>query len=335
MRFGVGFPTCREGVAYPVPYVRPQELPTIARRAEELDYYSLWGNDHFTTPSVIQATQAAPPNFYEPLITYASLIHVTRRLRFVVSVLVLPQREVILLAKQLATLDVLSEGRVVLGVGIGAYREEFETVHPELKGANRGLILEEGVQGLRFLFTRRRAHFEGKYVRFGEVELAPKPAQDPFPIYISAHGATALRRAGRIADGLIVAGLRPGQIAEAKRELAASAAASGRNAASLSLHVQLWLSFGRDQVEAEGKLRRSQHFRRLVANHPEHSEAAVLADFRSGNLFGAPEDVTDQLRVFERAGVTHMGIVFLGETTDELLSDMNLFAEQVMPAFAQ
>lgn len=334
MRFGVGFPTCREGVAYPVPYVQPQEFPTIARRAEELGYYSLWGNDHFTTPSVIQATQAAPPNFYEPLITYASLIPVTRTLRFVVSVLVLPQREVILLARQLATLDVLSEGRVVLGVGIGAYREEFEAVHPELKGANRGLLLEEGVQGLRVLFTHRRAHFEGKYVRFGQVELAPKPAQDPFPIHISAHGRTALRRAGRIADGLIVAGLRPAQIAEAKRELAAGAAESGRDPASLSLHVQLWVSFGRHRAEAEAKLRRSQHFRRLVASHPEHSEAAVIGDFRTGNLFGTPDDVTDQLRVFERTGTVHMGIVFLGQTTDELLSDMSLFAERVMPTFA-
>lgn len=335
MRFGVGFPTCREGVAYPVPYVRPQEFPTIARRAEELGYYSLWGNDHFTTPSVIQATQAAPPNFYEPLITYASLIHVTRRLRFVVSVLVLPQREVILLARQLATLDVLSEGRVILGVGIGAYREEFEAVHPEFRGANRGLMLEEGVQALRCLFTRRRARFEGKFVRFGEVELAPKPMQDPFPIHISAHSATALRRAGRMADGLIVAGFRPAQIAEAKREVAAGATESGRDAASLDLHVQLWLSFGRDQVEAEAKLRGSQHFRRLVANHPERSEAAVLADFRAGNLFGTPDHVTDQLRVFERAGATHVGIVFLGQTTDELLSDMSLFAERVMPAFAR
>jgi probable F420-dependent oxidoreductase len=333
MRFGVGFPTCREGVAYPVPYVRPPEFPTIARRAEELGYYSLWGNDHFTTPSVIQATQAEPPNFYEPLITYASLIPLTRSLRFVVSVLVLPQREVILLARQLATLDVLSGGRIVLGVGIGAYREEFEAVHPERRGANRGRMLEEGVQGLRVLFTRRRAHFDGEYVRFGEVELAPKPAQDPFPIHISAHGAAALRRAGRIADGLIIAGVRPAQIVEATRELEVGAAESGRDAASLSLHVQLWLSFGRDQAEAEMKLRRSQHFRRLVANHSERSEAAVIADFRAGNLFGSPEEVADQLRVFERAGAAHVGIVFLGQTTEELLSDMSLFAERVMPAF--
>lgn len=334
MRFGVGIPTCREGTAYPVPYVKPQEFPTIARRAEELGYYSLWANDHFTTPAVIRATQAEPPNFYEPLITYASLIPVTRRLRFVVSVLVLPQREVILLARQLATLDVLSEGRVVLGVGIGAYREEFEAVHPELKGTNRGLLLEEGVRALRVLFTHRRAHFEGKHVRFGEVELAPKPAQNPFPIHISAHDTAALRRAGRIADGLIVAGLRPDQIGAATQELEAGAAESGRDPATLRLHAQLWLSLGRDQGEAAAKLRRSQHFKRLLAHHPEHSEAAVLAEFRAGNLLGAPDDVIDQLRAFGRTGTVHVGIILLGQTTEEFLSDMTLFAERVMPAFA-
>src|SRR5215208_432534 len=63
IRFGVGIPSCREGTAYPVPYVRPSEFATLARRAEELGFYSLWANDHFTTPHVIQATQEQPPNF--------------------------------------------------------------------------------------------------------------------------------------------------------------------------------------------------------------------------------------------------------------------------------
>ncbi len=100
MYFGVAIPTCRDGTAYPVPYVRPPEFPVLARRAEELGYHSLRANDHFTAPRVIQAAQAEPPNFYEPLVTYASLANVTQRLRFVASVLVLPQREVVLVAKR-------------------------------------------------------------------------------------------------------------------------------------------------------------------------------------------------------------------------------------------
>ncbi len=333
IRFGVGIPTCREGTAYPVPYVRPNEFPTLARRAEELGYYSLWANDHFTTPHLIQTTQDQPPNFYEPLITYASLANVTRRIRFVLSVIVMPQREPVLLAKQIATLDALTGGRVILGVGIGAYREEFEAVHPELKGANRGQMLEEGVQALRELFGRRRASFEGKYVRFGEIELAPKPVQQPFPIYVNAHGATGVRRVGRIGDGWIVAGMPAEALGKAKREIAAAAEATGRVPARISLNYQIWMSSGSDKSEAEAKLRRSQHFRRMVAGHPEHSEEAVLAGYRTGNLLGSPDDVIEQIRQFERAGVTHMGLVFLGDVMDELVADMELFAKRVMPAF--
>lgn len=335
MRFGVGFPTCREGTAYPVPYVQPRGFPVLARRAEELGYYSLWANDHFTTPHVMQATQKEPPNFYEPLITYASLANVTERLRFVLSVVVLPQREVVLLAKQIATLDVLTGGRVMLGVGLGGYREEFEAVHPELKGVNRGLMVEEGIEALQLLFTQRRATFRGRYVRFEEIELAPKPVQSPFPIYVSAHAPASLRRTGRLADGLIVAALAGDKIADARRELSLGAQEGKRDPARLRLNFQIWLSFGKDRREAEAKLKRSQHFRRMVAEDPTHSEEAVLDRYRAGNLFGAPDDVIDQLRVFERAGVEHMGIVFLGETMDELLADMELFAERVGPEFAR
>jgi len=334
MHFGVGFPTCREGTAYPVPYVRPQAFPTLARHAEALGFYSLWGNDHFTPPLAVQATQADPPNFYEPLITYASLVNVTTRLRFVVSVIVLPQREVVLLARQVAALDVLSGGRVVLGVGIGGYREEFEAVHPELKGANRGAMLEEGIQALQSLFSERRASFEGKYVRFKDVELAPKPRQTPFPIYVSAHAPASLRRTGRLADGLIVAALSESETIQAKQELAGGAAEGGRDPGTMSLHFQIWLSFGRDQREAEQKLRRSQHFRRMVARHPTRSEEGALATYRAGNLFGNPDEVINQLQRFQRDRVEHMGIVFLGETMEELFGDMELFAKRVVPACA-
>jgi alkanesulfonate monooxygenase SsuD/methylene tetrahydromethanopterin reductase-like flavin-dependent oxidoreductase (luciferase family) len=137
-----------------------------------------------------------------------------------------------------------------------------------------------------------------------------------------------------MADGLIVAALSESQTVEARRELARGAIESGRDPAALGLHFQIWLSFGKDRGEAEARLRRSQHFRRMVARHPTHSEEAVLAEYRAGNLFGAPEDVIGQLRRFERGGVDHVGVVFLGETMDQLLADMQLFAERVMPAFA-
>src|SRR5437588_9797504 len=239
MRFGVGFPGCREGTAYPVGFVRPQELATVARRAEELGYYSLWSNDHLTTPHGVSATQAGIPNFYEPLVTYSSFVNITERLRFMLSVITLPQRDIVVLAKQVATLDRLSDGRVMLGVGLGAYREEFDAVHPRLKGAHRGTMVEEGIQALRSLFADGRASFTGKYVHFAGVELAPKPSQRPFPIYVSAHASAGLDRVGRLGDGLIVAARSPEQIRRAWAEVRRAAEANGRDATLLSLHVQM------------------------------------------------------------------------------------------------
>ncbi len=334
IEFGVGFPSCREGTAYPVPYVRPEEFPLLAQRAEELGFVSLWANDHLTTPNAIRATLDQPPNFYEPLVTYASLAYVTKKIRFLLGVIVVPERETILLAKQIATLDRLTNGRVTLGVGIGVYREEFQAVHPELKGANRGRMLEEGVEALRALFSERRASYQGTYVHFEDVELAPKPVQQPVPVVINAHDTAPLQRVGRMADGWLVAGLPLDQLASARQVVDEAARAAGRDPADISLHFQIWLSFGADAEQAEAKLKRSQHFRRLQALKPELSEEEHVARYRAGNLFGSPDDVIAQIRAFEAAGVDHMGVVFLGETTEELLADMQLFSKHVMPAFA-
>ena len=109
----------------------------------------------------------------------------------------------------------------------------------------------------------------------------------------------------------------------------------GHSPGEVETHFQTWLSFGRDRAEAEAKLRRSQHFRRMVAHQPGRSEAAVLARFREGNLLGTPDEVIEQIGVFERAGVAHMGVVMVGDSMDELFADMELFAERVMPVFGR
>ena len=334
MKFGVGFPTCREGTAYPVPFVRPEDFPRLARHAEELGFYSLWGNDHLTTPFAIRATQDTPPNFYEPLLTYASLANVTQRIRFLIGVLVMPEREIILLAKQLATLDQLCNGRVMLGVGIGGYREEFEAVHPELKGVNRGRMMEEGIAALRQLFTERRASHAGKYIRFNDIELAPKPLQQPFPILLNAHADIALERVGAAADGWIVAALPADSTAEARKVVDAAAQQAGRDPHSIGTHFQIWLSFGSDRQSAIEKLKRSQHWRRTMAVAKDTSEDEQLRRFAAGNLLGSPAEVIEQVHALEKlAGVEHVGVVILAETVRELTRDMELFARDVMPAF--
>jgi probable F420-dependent oxidoreductase len=336
LRFGLGFPTSREGQTYAVGYVRPRELAGLARRAEELGYYSVWGNDHLATPRVIRATLDRAANFYEPIVTFASLVNVTERLRFMLSVLVFPMREPVLLAKQIATLDVLSGGRVMLGLGLGGYRDEVEAVRPGLQEANRGAMLDEGLEGLRLLFDQDDASYAGRYIRFRQVDLAPKPVQRPFPILVNANpnNAAGLRRVARLADGWIAASSPPAALTAGRAQLDAALAEQGRQPGAFELHTQIWVSFGRDRAEAETKLERSQHFRRMVAHTEDHSAAEALAHFRAGNLLGTPEEVIEQVRAYQRAGVAHLGVIPVGETMDELRADMELFAERVMPAFA-
>src|ERR1700758_783920 len=185
--FSVGFPTGMEGLTYPIPFSNPEDLVRVARHAESLGYHSVWGNDHMSTQHYGRAEFPVPPRFWEPLVTYAYLAAHTSTLRFGTGVLVLPmRRDIVVTAKQIATLDHLSNGRVEIGVGIGAYREEFEALNPDVQ-VHRGEMVEEGVKALRLLFSERDVSFEGKYYKFKDVELFPKPLQKDLPIYFGGN----------------------------------------------------------------------------------------------------------------------------------------------------
>jgi probable F420-dependent oxidoreductase len=334
LRVGVGLPTCREGVAYPVGYVRASDFVRLAQRAEQLGFHSLWANDHLTTPHSLASTLDRPPSFYEPLITFAAVATATRTVRLVLSVIVLPEREPVLLAKQIATLDDLSDGRVTLGVGMGAYREEFEAIHPARYKVNRGALLDEGIAALRCLFEAQSATYEGRHLQFRGVQLAPKPRQRPFPICINALGAVGLERVARTGDGWIASAPTPAALAVARGDLFERVKKAGRDPANISVNVQIWVCIAPDDTQAEARLRRSHHFRRLAARDPSRSESSIVDEFRASNLLGPPDRLIDQLRAFEGAGAQHVGLIFLGDTVDELLDDMALFANAVLPAFA-
>ena len=237
----------------------------MARRAEQLGYYSIWGNEHLTTPGVIRATLDAAANFYEPIVTFATLAGVTERLRFMLSVVVLPQRDPVLLAKQIATLDVLSGGRVMLGVGIGGYRDELEAVRPDLKGAPRGARAGRESPGAAPAVRRRRGQLRWSLrpLRGGRPGADTAPAA--IPDYCSA---PRVRSDCAASPAWPTAGSppprRPPALVASRQQLDAALVERGRDPASVETHQQVWLSFGRDRAEAEAKLTRSQHFRRIT-----------------------------------------------------------------------
>src|SRR6266704_1955548 len=174
MRVSAGLPTGMEGLTYPIPFSDPENVIRIAQAAEKFGYDSVWGNDHMTTQHYVRAEFPVPPRFWEPLVTYAFVLSNTTTLKVGTGILVLPmRRDIVVTAKQIATLDHFGKGRLEIGVG----------------------IVDEGVQALRKLFTDRVASFDGKFYRFRDVELWPKPLQPRIPIYIGGNNANNIRRA--------------------------------------------------------------------------------------------------------------------------------------------
>src|SRR5690606_36939570 len=133
----------------------------------------------------------------------------TTTLRVGTALLVLPMREPVYLAKQVATIDQMSGGRFTMAFGLGAYREEFEAWKGNrLKGVRRGDMFEEGIAAFNKLITEKSATHDGEYYSFTNMELAPKPLQTPFPLYIGGHNMQSVERAAKYGQGWLP-GWRP------------------------------------------------------------------------------------------------------------------------------
>ena len=333
MRFGVHIPTCIEGMMYPVPFAAPSDVLPTALLCEELGYDSVWGNDHMTTQRYVQREFPDPPNFFEPLITFSYCASRTTRLRFATGIIVLPMRNMPVLAKQVATLDQLSGGRVILGVGAGAYREEYEALFPDARDVHRGTIVDEGMQALRLLFTERKATYRGRTVHFEDVECFPKPAQSPMPIYAGGNHPEVRRRAGQYGQGWMPAVLSPEEISRGVQDVKRAADAAGRDGSAIDIAPQFAVSIGRTRAEADRRFKRSQLFK-----HLESLKKSTLREqtggFEERNLVGSPDEISERIRVYERVGVTTLsGMLFVASSVAEMREAIELFGREVLPNF--
>jgi probable F420-dependent oxidoreductase len=334
MRFGVHIPTCIEGMMYPVPFARPEDILPTALLAERMGFDSAWGNDHMTTQRYVQREWPEPPNFYEPLITFTYVAARTERLRLATGIIVLPMRTMPVLAKQVATLDQLSGGRVILGVGTGAYREEYEALHPEARGARRGEIVEEGMRALRLLFTERQATFRGRHVRFEAVECFPKPRQAPLPMYAGGNHPDVRRRAGEHGEGWMPAVLSPEEIRRGVEDVHRAAARAGRDGAAIDIAPQFACSIGRTHEEAVRRFQRSQLYKHLESLARSTLREQQAGGFEQRNLIGSPEEICERIRLYREAGVTTCsGLLFVANTVPEMHEAIELFGREVIPNF--
>ena len=200
------------GVVYPQIELRgdPTAVRRIGRAVEDLGFDHLLAYDHVLgavhadrSPQLTGPYTERDP-FHDPFVMFAHLAAITERIHFVTGILVLPQRQTALVARQATDVDLLSGGRLRLGVGVGWNPVEYEALGQDFH--TRGARQEEQIELLRRLFTEPVVDFSGRFDRVDRAALMPKPAR-PIPIWLGGHGDVAFDRAARLADGFIFFGM--------------------------------------------------------------------------------------------------------------------------------
>lgn len=325
VHFSTGLPNCREGRLHPLGSVEPDWLIEVSKLADRLGYYSLWTNEFLATDPNVAAKFDGVPTYYDPLLTFAWVATVTGAIRFVTSTIVLPLHEPVLLGRQLATLDVLTQGRVTLGIGLGGKAEEFHRIRGELTVPNRGLLMDEYVGALRALWEEPRASFAGQHVRFDDLVMSPKPTQRPLPIFMAGDAEGVLRRLARYGQGWIDTTALPEAIASRKATLAGYLREAGRADESLSIARQFYVSLASTDDEAIENHRRSLAGSKAAVSPSNPPEKEV-------NLVGTPETVARRLSDYVKAGVDEICVIFYAPDKGAALRQMELFASDVVPA---
>lgn len=327
MRISAAIPNCREGKVYSSGFTTPQLLSDLATAAEAHGFYSLWANDlQSTFDEALNDQTRTPPNFYEAQTTLGFLAATTQTIRFVTSAVTAPLRDPVLLAKQTATLDVLSGGRYVLGLGLGGKRTELDRLRGRFsKSINRGRWLDEMLELLRSLFTDLVVDHDGEYFSVAGAEVFPKPLQRPFPIYLTGAGDEMLRRTAEYGAGWIHMHITPQQLAERLGALRQACDKADRDPEEIEVCLQFDVLVAASRSEAE---------RRWQGSPASGLGAARGRSAETSYIVGAPEDVINRLKTYEQAGMQHVGLIVSAQTPEELLDQIHILGEEVLPEFA-
>ena len=228
------------------PAASPEALKRVAQRAEELGYDSLWVTDRLLFPIELQTPYMGSPDgslpevykiAFDPLESLTYVAALTSRIALGTSILVGPYYNPVLLARRLTTLDVLSGGRLRLGLGQGWSKDEFDAVGASLSG--RGRRADEFIGVLKAIWTTDPVEFRGEYYQIPKSNILPKPVQKPHPpIYLAAFSTSGLKRVATMANGWFPAGLPPAGLEPMITSLKDMAKEAGRDPAELEIIVR-------------------------------------------------------------------------------------------------
>jgi probable F420-dependent oxidoreductase len=298
-----------------------ENLARLATAGEALGFDYLTISDHVVIPTDIHARypysdtgefpRGGRTEWYEQLISAAWIAAKTTRLRLVTSVMVVPYRPAVLTAKMLATIDLLSNGRLTIGCGAGWLKEEFEALDsPDY--AARGAVTDEYLAAMRELWTSETPRFSGRHVRFADINFAPKPVQQPHPpIWVGGESGPALRRTAKLGDGWYPIGTNPAHPLDTLQRFRAGierlhrhAREAGRDPATIAIATRVQrIGQAVEPKTAEGE-------RRLFS--------------------GSPAEVAGDLRALRDLGVDAVDVSLVRATVELSIEAMRQFKEEIV-----
>jgi probable F420-dependent oxidoreductase len=322
MEFGVYVPNCHHGVGLDVytagrPFppglaINPNTFVQMAKAADELGFGAIWTGDHiFFPPHTVSPHKNSGHNegadirveepVFDPLVTLTYLAGITTKVKLAVSVLVIPYRNPVLTAKWLASLDVLSNGRVRLGIGTGWLKEEFEAVAAPFEA--RGAVTDEYIKVMRTLWENEDSFYEGEHYHLNSgMVFNPKPIQKPLPIWGGGNTPRGLRRAARLGNGWIGSYMPHDEVAAKFQTLRGLLEEQGRDPDDFT--------YG--------------HHARLYVYEEPYPDAPPC--------IGLPAKIIEDIKRFEEVGVQHLELAPPpGPTTEAILNQMYRFADEVLP----
>jgi probable F420-dependent oxidoreductase len=305
IKIGVGFSAVRGRIP------SGDEIGAFAERVEALGLDSIWPSDHIVSR--------------QPSLDVACLMALfaarTKRIKMGPSVLILPPRDPIQVAKSFATLDHLSGGRrrVIMAVGLGG--DPRDSVVSGIAPGERGARMREGVEVMRRLWSEPHVSFAGKFYKFDDVSIDPRPVGGPLDVWVGGSSETAMRRVARWGDGWMPSFITADEFGAGIEKITAFAAESGRTFDVDEAGVLVLTHVDRDGARAR------EVARQFFARSPLPPEA--LAE---RCIFGTPEEAVERLRLYAAKGCTKF-ILFPVVGAGELLPQIDLFGEAILPRF--
>lgn len=335
--FGLGIATGTEGLMYPIPYSSARDVVELSVYAEKLGFHSVWGNDHITTQNYVREEFDQPPRYYAPLLELAAIAERTTTLKVATALLVIPFRNPLVMAKEIATLDQLSGGRLLLGVGLGAYREEVEA---EFGGAAAGMVrgemLDESIEIMHQLFTQDNVTYHGKYFDIQHAQSFPHPVQDPFAFYFGGNSTKGYKRVAKWGTGWLPALLTPEEIKSGVEAIAAECEAVGRSIKDIEIAPQISVSIAKTHEEAVARYERSQIYRHSCSLGKSTMKGRDATQYLDRNLVGSVDEVRAQVERYIEAGVnTFSALIFADSNLEETRDHMQFFAEEIISKYSK